>query len=54
MWSELFIANKEPLIREIDDLVENLNKFKNAISEENSDMLLELMAQANKIKEEIG
>lgn len=24
MWSELFIANKEPLIREIDDLVQNL------------------------------
>lgn len=54
MWSELFIANKEPLIREIDDLVENLLKFKNAISDENCDELKALMAQANKIKEEIG
>lgn len=54
MWSELFISNKEPLIREIDDLVNNLEKFRKAISEENSDELVRLMAQANKIKEEIG
>lgn len=54
MWSELFISNKEPLIREIDDLVNNLEKFRKAISEEDSDELVRLMAQANKIKEEIG
>lgn len=54
MWSELFIANKEPLIREIDDLVSNLEKFKAAIQNEDSKMLEELMAKANKIKEEIG
>lgn len=54
MWSELFISNKEPLIREIDDLVNNLEKFRKAISAENSDELVRLMAQANKIKEEIG
>lgn len=54
MWSELFISNKEPLIREIDDLVSNLEKFKEAIKEENGAALIELMAKANKIKEEIG
>ena len=54
MWSELFIANKEPLIREIDDLVSNLEKFKTAIQNEDSKTLEELMAKANKIKEEIG
>ena len=54
MWSELFIANKEPLIREIDDLVNNLEKFRTAIKNEDSDRLKQLMAQANKIKEEIG
>lgn len=54
MWSELFISNKEPLIREIDDLVSNLEKFKEAIKEENGPALIELMAKANKIKEEIG
>lgn len=54
MWSELFIANKEPLIREIDDLTGNLQKFREAIDRENSDLLIELMDRANKIKEEIG
>ena len=54
MWSELFIANKEPLIREIDDLVGNLEKFRKAIQEEDADTLKDLMARANKIKEEIG
>lgn len=54
MWSELFIANKEPLIREIDDLVSNLEKFKDAIDRENRNVLMDLMADANKIKEEIG
>lgn len=54
MWSELFIANKEPLIREIDDLVQNLEKFRAAIDKEDSAELESLMASANKIKEEIG
>ena len=44
MWSELFISNKTPLIKEIDDLVQNLENFKKAISEENSDELIALMA----------
>ncbi|MDE6110697.1 MAG: prephenate dehydrogenase [Eubacterium sp.] len=54
MWSELFISNKEPLIKEIEDLVSNLERFKEAIKDEDSDKLIELMAKANKIKEEIG
>ncbi len=54
MWSELFIANKEPLIREIDDLVDNLEKFRAAICEEDRETLLKMMSEANRIKEEIG
>ena len=54
MWSELFIANNEPLINEIDDLVNNLEKFRAAIQDEDREILVDLMAQANKIKEEIG
>ncbi|MDE5669968.1 MAG: prephenate dehydrogenase [Eubacterium sp.] len=54
MWSELFISNKEPLIKEIDDLVLNLERFKEAIKEEDGKGLIELMSKANKIKEEIG
>ena len=54
MWSELFIANKEPLISEIDDLVNNLEKFRAAIKDDDREVLIDLMAQANRIKEEIG
>ena len=54
MWSELFIANKQPLINEIDDLVSNLEKFRAAIQDEDREVLIDLMAQANRIKEEIG
>ncbi len=54
MWSELFIANREPLIREIDDLVGNLEKFREAIDGQDTETLLKMMREANRIKEEIG
>lgn len=54
MWSQIFIDNKIPLITEIDDLVDNLNKFKEAINNDDKEELERLMSRANKIKEEIG
>ena len=54
MWTELFIDNKEPLVREIDDLVTNLMHFKYCIVNEDANALCELMKKGNKIKEEIG
>lgn len=54
MWLELFIANKDPLIKEIDDLIGNLLKFKECIKDEDKKTLYALMEQSNKIKEEIG
>lgn len=54
MWTELFIDNKEPLVREIDDLVSNLMKFKYSIVNGDDKTLHELMEKGNKIKEEIG
>lgn len=54
MWTELFIANGEPLVREIDDLVSNLMKFKYAIVNEDEKQLHALMEKGNRIKEEIG
>ena len=54
MWTELYIDNKEPLVREIDDLVSNLMKFKYCIVNEDANQLCELMKKGNKIKEEIG
>lgn len=54
MWTELFIANNEPLVREIDDLVSNLMKFKYAIVNGDEKQLHDLMEKGNRIKEEIG
>ena len=54
MWAQLFIDNKEPLIREIDDLVGNLQKLRSAIEAEDAPALRALMEQGNRIKEEIG
>ena len=54
MWADLFIDNKDALVREIDDLVSNLMQFKYSIVNEDSPALKDLMNRANKIKEEIG
>ncbi len=54
MWTQLFLDNKEPLVREIDDLVSNLMRFKYNIVNEDGEALTELMKKGNKIKEEIG
>lgn len=54
MWTELFISNKDALVREIDDLVSNLMKFKYCIVNEDEQQLHDLMEKGNKIKEEIG
>lgn len=54
MWTQLFLDNKEPLVREIDDLVSNLMRFKYNIVNGDGDALTALMKEGNRIKEEIG
>lgn len=54
MWAQLFVDNKEPLIREIDDLVSNLQKFRQCIEADDEAGLKDLMDKGNRIKEEIG
>lgn len=54
MWSDLFIDNKDALVREVDDLVSNLMQFKYNIVNEDRQALCDLMNKANRIKEEIG
>ncbi|MBQ3904146.1 MAG: prephenate dehydrogenase/arogenate dehydrogenase family protein, partial [Eubacterium sp.] len=54
MWTQLFLDNKEPLVREIDDLVSNLMRFKYNIVNGDGEALTELMKEGNRIKEEIG
>ena len=53
LWSELFIENKEPLIAEIDTLIENLNLIKNGVRDENTDKLIATLSKSRRIKEQL-
>ena len=54
LWSELFLENKEPLVKEIDILVENITNISNAIKSDNKEELTELLEQGHKVKESLG
>ena len=53
MWSELFLENKEPLIFEIDTLINALNEYKTAIINDDKDSLKELLRDGRIAKENI-
>ncbi len=54
MWSELFLENKEFLIPEVDFLIAELQKYRNAMAEDNRDELYRLLEEGKKRKEEVG
>lgn len=54
LWAELFLENREPLIKEIDILTENLNSIKSAIQNGDREALEELLAKSRRIKESLG
>lgn len=54
MWSEIFISNKDCLLAEIDSLIDNMSKYREAISEEDVDGLRELLAEGSRRKEKLG
>ena len=54
LWSELFLENKEPLVKELDILVENITNISNAIKSGNKEELTKLLEQGHKVKESLG
>lgn len=54
MWTELFMANKDYLTREIECLIDALSEYKEALESENSQMLFELLRQGRLQKEAIN
>lgn len=54
MWAEIFISNKECLIPELDSLISNLNKYREAIREERTEELRELLEEGSRRKEMYG
>ena len=53
MWSELFLENKDNLLRELDTLIENLGAYKTALEAEDSETLTALLDEGRRIKEEV-
>ena len=54
LWSELFLENKEPLIKELDILIENITAIINAVKSEDKKALADLLEKGHKVKEALG
>ncbi len=53
MWSELFIDNKEYLLKEIDTLIDHISEYRDAIAKEDSETLIRLLDDGRNRKQEI-
>ncbi|MFI3313333.1 MAG: prephenate dehydrogenase/arogenate dehydrogenase family protein [Eubacteriales bacterium] len=53
MWSTLFLANKEPLLAEIDTLIQNLTQFRQELSAENREEMANLLQKGKDLREEV-
>ena len=53
MWSELFLSNKENLLEELDFFIESLQQYKQALENEDSQRLIQLLDDGRKRKEEV-
>ena len=53
LWVELFLANKEPLVNKLEELIEDLKDFKSLIGNEDKSKLNEKIQEIKSIKERI-
>ena len=53
MWSELFLENKENLIREVDCIIDHLTAYRDAMAADDRETLTALLAEGKRLKEEI-
>lgn len=54
LWSELFLDNKEPLLKELDTLINNIQSMEKAISNNDKEKLMALLNKGHQIKEALG
>ncbi len=50
MWTELMMQNKDKLSKELNELIQNLTKYQNALDNSDSNQLYELLKEGNDIK----
>ncbi len=53
MWTELFLENRENLIKEIDGIIENLRQYSDALKAQDADALKALLKDGRECKEKI-
>ena len=53
MWRDIFIDNSENIIKILDEFSKNIDDFKKAIIEKNSDKLIKIFASTKNIRKEI-
>ena len=53
MWAELFLENKDNTLYELDTLIDSLKEYRNAIAANNEGMLIELLEDGKRCKEEV-
>jgi len=53
MWAELFLENKEHLLKELDTFVASINEYKAAILAEDQQKLVQLLEEGRQIKREV-
>ncbi len=53
MWAELFLENRDCLLRELDGLIGSLNEYKTAMEANDKDELIRLLDEGRRRKEEV-
>ena len=53
MWTELFFDNKEPLIYELDVIIDALTEYKNALESGDREKMREILKDGRLAKENI-
>lgn len=51
MWSELFVMNKEPLLFEVDNIIKELEKYREALENDDIHYMEELLKEGRILKE---
>lgn len=54
LWSELFLENREPLAAELDILIQNITKIKNAVENGDRQTLTDVLEKGHLIKLNLG
>jgi prephenate dehydrogenase len=53
MWTQLFLDNRDNLIRETDTIIRNLEAYRKALEDNDRETLMQLLAEGRALKEEI-